>query len=116
MAFVLIDLYFFPLPSPCRQLYTVAAHKSLVSKVRYAQWAAGPVLLTASYDKSVKLWSADSGANAALLTCLEGHEGRVMGADLMPATGHVVSVAYDRTIKIWKMDMDSFDGDAMEVE
>ncbi len=109
------------LASHRRQLYTMAAHKSLVSRVRYAQCETGPVLLTASYDKSVKLWSteklAGNSPGAQLLSCLEGHEGRVMGADLMPATGHVVSVAYDRTIKIWKMDLDSAqEPDAMEVE
>ena len=56
--------------------------------------------MTASYDKKIKLWS---GKTFGLVNCLEGHEGRVMGADILPATRQIVSVAYDRTIKIWKM-------------
>jgi U4/U6 small nuclear ribonucleoprotein PRP4 len=81
------------------QLYTIPAHQSLVSRVKYAA-DDGALLMTASYDKKVKLWS---GKTFGLVNCLEGHEGRVMGADILPATQQIVSVAYDRTIKIWKM-------------
>ncbi|QDZ18106.1 U4/U6 small nuclear ribonucleoprotein PRP4-like protein [Chloropicon primus] len=92
-------------PNKMRQehLYTIAAHQSLVSKVRYAP-DHGAVLLTASYDRKVKLWDSKT---FSLLSCLEGHENKVMGADIVPATRSVVSVGYDRTIKVWKMKGDA---------
>ena len=81
------------------QMYTIAAHKSLLSKVKFSP-ECGSVLLTASYDKTLKLWD---GRSFGLLSSLEGHEGKVMGAAIMPKTRQVISVGYDRTIKTWKM-------------
>jgi len=81
-------------------LYTIAAHQSLLSKVKF-EAENGAILVTASYDKTVKLWS---GSDFSLLSVLRGHESRVMGADIGPRqTDQVVSVSYDRTIKVWKM-------------
>ena len=82
-----------------QQLYTIPAHNSLLSKVKFSP-DHGAVLLTASYDKKVKLWS---GRTFGLLSCLEGHEGKVMGAGILKENANVVSVGYDRTVKIWKM-------------
>ena len=82
------------------QLYTIPAHQSLISKVKYSADDGGALLMTSSYDKKIKLWS---GKTFGLLNTLEGHEGRIMGADFVPSTNQIVSVAYDRTIKIWKM-------------
>ena len=101
------DLRMSPRKMNEKQLYTIAAHQSLISKVRYAP-DNGALLLTASYDKKVKLWSSK---DFTLLNCLEGHEGRIMGADIIPETNSVVSVAYDRTIKFWNLK-----GSEMEVE
>jgi U4/U6 small nuclear ribonucleoprotein PRP4 len=32
---------------------------------------------------------------------LAGHEGKVMCADVSPSGGHVATVSYDRTLKLW---------------
>ncbi|RUS13145.1 WD40-repeat-containing domain protein [Jimgerdemannia flammicorona] len=76
-----------------RSVYTIPAHKSLVSDVKFfhqsegeaaAQGhaqpsASGLYLVSAGYDGSVRLWSAD---DWKMLKSLEGHEGKVMGVDV----------------------------------
>ncbi|GFR45922.1 hypothetical protein Agub_g7380 [Astrephomene gubernaculifera] len=79
-------------------LYTLPAHTSLLSCVRYER-AGGWYLLTAGYDCVAKVWS---GRDFSLLKSLAGHEGKVMGADVSPAGNHLIAtVSYDRTIKMW---------------
>jgi U4/U6 small nuclear ribonucleoprotein PRP4 len=102
--------------------YTIPAHTSLVSTVRW-QPGSGHVLLTAGYDCQAKLWSS---RDWKLLKTLAGHEGKIMAADMCPVYSGsglssngdggrglgacglgggyealVCSVSYDRTIKVW---------------
>jgi WD40 repeat protein len=108
--------------------YTLPAHRSLVSAVRW-QPGGGHFLLTASYDATMKAWSS---RDWSLLKVLAGHEGKVMAADVAPraaagggggggggdvsmedADGSggsgggggleclVASAGYDRTVKLW---------------
>jgi U4/U6 small nuclear ribonucleoprotein PRP4 len=63
--------------------YTLPAHRSLVSAVRW-QPGCGHYLLTASYDATLKAWSS---RDWSLLKVLSGHEGKVMAADIAPAAG-----------------------------
>ncbi|GLC45347.1 hypothetical protein PLESTB_000312800 [Pleodorina starrii] len=79
-------------------LYTIPAHTSLLSTVRFER-TAGHYLLTAGYDCVAKVWN---GRDFSLLKSLAGHEGKVMGADVSPAGNHLIAtVSYDRTIKMW---------------
>lgn len=98
-----------------KAVYTIPAHTSLVSTVRW-QPGSGHTLLTTGYDCQAKLWSS---RDWKLLKVLAGHEGKIMAADLCPVwsgagegSGHSVglggqfdmlvgSVSYDRTIKVW---------------
>jgi U4/U6 small nuclear ribonucleoprotein PRP4 len=88
-----------------RLLYVVPAHASLVSHVKYSP-GSGEVLATASFDKTIKLWSS---RNWEPLSTLKGHEARVTGLGLFPESlsglptqgFFCVSAAFDRTVKVW---------------
>jgi WD40 repeat protein len=61
----------------------------------------GQVLVTASADRTAKLWNAMNGKLAAILT---GHTKAVVDADFS-ADGHfVVTASADRTAKIWSLE------------
>lgn len=79
-----------------RNIYTISAHQSLVSDVKFAKGRSpmatnddnnsyeassiyGTYLTTVGYDGCVKMWSAD---DYRLMKSLEGHEGKVMGVDI----------------------------------
>ena len=80
-------------------LYTMPAHAGLVSRVRFDR-EVGALIASASFDGTVRLWS---GRDHRLIARLEGHENKVTAADVQPTAdaAHVVSVGFDRTIKIW---------------
>ena len=61
-----------------RAMYTVPAHSALISHVKFEP-AHGRFLLSSSYDNKVKLWDT---RDYECLKTMEGHEGRVMGADV----------------------------------
>ena len=82
----------------CPVMYTIAAHLSLVSQVRFEP-SGGHALMTAGYDKLLKLWST---RDFSLVASLASHEGKIMGADMLPGLECLASVSYDRTIKLWK--------------
>lgn len=96
-------------------IYTIPAHTSLVSTVRY-QPHNGHTLLSCGYDCQARIWST---RDWKCLKVLSGHEGKIMAVDMCPTwTGvgsHGVqgvgygagfealvgSVSYDRTLKLW---------------
>jgi WD40 repeat protein len=69
----------------------------LPSQVRYAP-VSGEFLVTASFDRSVKCWSA---RNYSLLRTLAGHEEKVMGLGISLDEKRVVTCGFDRTWKLW---------------
>jgi U4/U6 small nuclear ribonucleoprotein PRP4 len=76
-----------------RNLYTISAHTSLVSDVKYSKGVpgasdgsasdpkniAGLYLTSSGYDGCVKVWSGD---DFRLIKSLDGHDGKVMGVDI----------------------------------
>ena len=58
----------------------------------------GGLLLTASWDRTAKLWSADAGE---CLRTLVGHQGIVFSAVFSPDGGFVLTASVDRTAKLW---------------
>jgi U4/U6 small nuclear ribonucleoprotein PRP4 len=78
-------------------LYTIGAHSSLISNVRWESQE-GLFLLTSSYDQTVKLWH---GTDFTLLKTLAGHEGKVMRADIAPNSAFIATSAFDRTWKLY---------------
>ncbi len=57
------------------------------------------MLVSASYDKTVKVWDFNSGV---LLETLEGHRSGVMDVTFSPDGTMIASASYDSTIKIWE--------------
>jgi U4/U6 small nuclear ribonucleoprotein PRP4 len=80
--------------------YTIAAHSNVVSKVRFDKQHSN-FLVSASYDQTIKLWSAP---NWTPIQTLKGHENKVMCVDITRDSRHLVSSSYDRTFKIWAPD------------
>eukprot|EP00747_Dinoflagellata_sp_TGD_P187248 gnl/TRDRNA2_/TRDRNA2_44803_c0_seq1.p1 gnl/TRDRNA2_/TRDRNA2_44803_c0~~gnl/TRDRNA2_/TRDRNA2_44803_c0_seq1.p1 ORF type:complete len:496 (+),score=98.38 gnl/TRDRNA2_/TRDRNA2_44803_c0_seq1:86-1573(+) len=84
-----------------RCVQNLLAHNKLISEVSFEK-GEGRLMLTASYDCQIKLWST---TDWRVVKVLIGHEARIMGADHIPTSlnGHhyVGSVAFDRTLKFW---------------
>jgi len=84
-----------------RCTHNLLLHNKLISEVSFER-GEGRLMLTSSYDGTVKICST---TDWKVVKVLIGHEGRVMGADHIPAAvgGHhyIGSVAFDRTLKFW---------------
>ena len=64
----------------------------------------GAYLLTTGFDKLARLWSA---VTFQRLLTLTGHENRISGGDISPdGSNRIVTVAHDKTIKMWAADSD----------
>lgn len=73
---------------------------------------AGHYLLTASFDRTAKLWDP---SRCKLVHKLAGHEGHVASADICPDGTHLVAtVSQDRTIKLWAPDETAQEATAMQ--
>jgi WD40 repeat protein len=57
-------------------------------------------VVTASLDRSARLWDAASGQELAVL---RGHEAGVGSAAFSPDGAKVVTASADRTARIWRM-------------
>ena len=88
--------------------YQLPSHSQPITQVRYSK--SGAMLLTASFDSVMKVYSTlvqNGNINMACypkLSTLRGHSGKVMAADISPAEDAVVSVGFDRTLKVWRCD------------
>ncbi|CAM0950632.1 unnamed protein product [Alopecurus aequalis] len=94
-----------------RMLCSTAAHKSIISQVRFEPREGG-YLATSSYDGTAALWST---RDYKPIQSLAGHESRVTGLDISGDGQRIVTVSHDRTIKMWSCGS-STRGDEMEVD
>ena len=60
----------------------------------------GKKIVTASYDKTAKIWDASTGE---CLHTLEGHTNWVCSAAFSPDGKKIVTASYDNTAKIWQL-------------
>jgi WD40 repeat protein len=60
---------------------------------------AGKRIVTASEDKTARLWDADSGQQIG--APLVGHEGRVISAAFSPDGKRIVTASEDKTARLW---------------
>ncbi|CAN3356999.1 U4/U6 small nuclear ribonucleoprotein Prp4p [Diutina catenulata] len=103
------------------ELFTIPAHKKLVSDVRWVQGNlkaatdveftdendanpvqftdSGSCIVSSSYDGSVGVYSANSWVRQTSLT---GHTDKVMSCDIDYHGTQIVSCGWDRTVKLWK--------------
>jgi len=60
--------------------------------------ADGKIILSASYDKTLKVWDTDTSTERCTL---QGHTSGITGCTLSADGSLAVSVARDKTIKVW---------------
>lgn len=90
-----------------KSVFTIPAHQSIVSDVRFYSGElrdpnsslplAGSFLVTSSYDKTIKLWSAD---NWALQRTLQDTD-KVMSIDVAPDFSSIIAGRRDRNVSLW---------------
>ncbi len=61
----------------------------------------GKRIVTASWDKTARVWNAD-GTGKPLV--LQGHEDRVRSAVFSPDGQHIVTASLDNTVRVWRAD------------
>lgn len=82
--------------------YQLPAHSEAISDVRFSN--SGAMLLSSSFDGNINVFSTAVTPLVSYyprLASLKGHSGKVMGADFSPDEKTVVSVGFDRTVKLW---------------
>jgi len=77
-------------------LITLRGHGGMVYSVAFSP--TGDRVVTASSDKTAKVWDAQTGR---LLATLAGHNDEVRSAVFHPAGDRVLTASYDRTARVW---------------
>src|SRR5262249_3399977 len=81
---------------PSRRIVVLAGHEDTVSRARFSP--DGNRVLTASYDKTARIWDAKAGEQIAVF---RGHKAQVVSAEFSPDGKLVVTGSADRTAQIW---------------
>lgn len=107
-------------------LVTIPSHRKLVSSVNFFQKygnhdksnyletevtdgddqgpeildSNGTFLVSASYDSTLNVWSADNWIN---VKTLKGHSDKVMSCDIYGDASQIISSGWDRSVKLWSI-------------
>ncbi len=72
----------------------------------------GARVISASYDKTLKIWDLKTGEQIRIL---KGLTGRINAVAVTPDGTRVISASYDRTLKVWDLEtgevIGTFSGD-----
>ena len=71
-------------------------HEEMVSAAAFSP--DGARIVSGSYDQTVRVWDAASGAE---LLVLRGHEDDVPAAAFSPDGARIVSGSWDNTVRVW---------------
>jgi WD40 repeat protein len=78
------------------QLAVLSGHEDRVNCAAYSP--DGARIVTASSDKTVRIWDADTGAQLGLLS---GHRGAVLSASYSADGGKIITASSDKTVRLW---------------
>ncbi len=78
------------------QLAVLSGHGDLVQSAAYSP--DGTRIVTASFDKTVRIWNARTGTQLAVLS---GHGGFVNSAAYSPDGIRIVTASDDKTVRVW---------------
>lgn len=82
---------------------SIPAHINLITQLKFSHSTScqnGEFLASSSFDGTSKIWST---RDWKLLSTLEGHEGKVMGVDILDGQDcSIVTCGFDKTLKLWK--------------
>lgn len=76
---------------------TLAGHKNAASAAGFTP--DGKLIVTGSFDKTLKIWDAATGAE---LRTLEGHAGQVLTLAISPSGRQIASGSRDNSVKLWQ--------------
>ncbi|MDB9375600.1 WD40 repeat domain-containing protein [Nodularia sphaerocarpa] len=80
-------------------LYTLTGHSHIVSSL--AMSADGKLLVSGSWDQTIKIWHLETGK---LVRTLTGHRDKVYAIALSPDKQIIASGSADQTIKLWHLE------------
>jgi U4/U6 small nuclear ribonucleoprotein PRP4 len=97
-------------------IFTIPAHSTIVSDVKFyssgcvpripsdrdndaeISSSSGMYLVSSSYDRTIKIWNADTWTQ---IKTLEGNPDKVMSVDVSSDEQYIISSSWDRTVKLW---------------
>ena len=77
-------------------LFTFQGHANYVTSAAFSP--DGKCIVTASFDKTAKVWDAQTGQ---IIHTLKGHTSEVKSAAFSPNGKHIVTGSFDKTAKVW---------------
>ncbi|CAH8487740.1 unnamed protein product [Schistosoma turkestanicum] len=78
-------------------IYVIPAHTSVVSSVRFESRNCN-YIVTSSFDKTTKIWGHPIWTP---IKTLEGHNSKVVYADISPDNKYIATCSHDLTYKLW---------------
>jgi WD40 repeat protein/serine/threonine protein kinase len=78
------------------QLMAITGHSARVRSIQFSP--DGTRLITAAFDKTARVWDAETGQQLMLI---EGHQGSVMSAYYSPDGRRILTASSDKTARVW---------------